>query len=245
MFVRFRQGTHRLQISLIETRRIDGKVRHEHIATLGSIEISPSVEARLAFWQRLHERLAKLANRVDAAMQGKILGDVHARIPMVTLDEQRAKQLENAEADEKFWTRLRDVNEATAEDQRALSAKAEQTASGLQAQAADAAANAATAKERAERIKRGEDVPGGIGKQQTYEDYERIFGKDVVRHMVKLAQVCEALGNETVLKVVMAEKERAERAAIRTLHRCIESTVADDEDEDEALQVSNSAPPGE
>ena len=54
----------RLQLSLIETRRCDGKVRHEHIASLGS-----SVAERIAFWTRLHERLAKLANRVDAATQ--------------------------------------------------------------------------------------------------------------------------------------------------------------------------------
>jgi len=30
---------------------------------------------------------------------GKVLGEVHARIPMVTADEQRALQMENAEAD--------------------------------------------------------------------------------------------------------------------------------------------------
>jgi hypothetical protein len=38
MFVRFRETGRRLQCSLIETRRVDGKVRHEHIASLGSIE---------------------------------------------------------------------------------------------------------------------------------------------------------------------------------------------------------------
>jgi hypothetical protein len=29
---------------------------------------------RIAFWGRLHERLAKLSNRIDATMQGVILG---------------------------------------------------------------------------------------------------------------------------------------------------------------------------
>jgi hypothetical protein len=29
---------------------------------------------------------------------------------MVTLDEQRALQLRNAEADERFWTQLRDMH---------------------------------------------------------------------------------------------------------------------------------------
>jgi hypothetical protein len=40
MFVRFRQTAQRLQASLVETRRIDGKVRHEHIAGLGSVEMA-------------------------------------------------------------------------------------------------------------------------------------------------------------------------------------------------------------
>ena len=76
MFVRFRQAGHKLQTSLIETRRVDGKVRHEHIAGLGSIILPPSVTERITFWQRLHDRLAKLANRVDPEMHGKVLGAV-------------------------------------------------------------------------------------------------------------------------------------------------------------------------
>src|SRR5215208_4526979 len=100
MFVRFRQTKYRLQVSLVETRRVGGKVRHEHVAGLGSVELPLSVEGRLAFWQRLHQRLGRLSNRIGASAQAKILGDVHTRIPMVTADEQRALQLENAEADE-------------------------------------------------------------------------------------------------------------------------------------------------
>jgi len=96
MFVRFRQYTDRLlQISIIETRRIDGKVRHELVARLGSVAVPPSVPDRLAFWQRLHERLAKLSNRVDAATQDKLLCQIHARIPMVIDDEQHNEQLDD------------------------------------------------------------------------------------------------------------------------------------------------------
>jgi hypothetical protein len=36
----------------------------------------PSVEAQMTFWQRLHERRGQALNRLDAAMQGKILGDI-------------------------------------------------------------------------------------------------------------------------------------------------------------------------
>ena len=95
---RYRQTESRMQVSLIGTRRVDGKVRHEHIASFGSVEDPPSVEDRMAFWQRLHERLAKQPPRWAA--QAKLLGDVHSRVPMVTLDEMQALKLRNAEADE-------------------------------------------------------------------------------------------------------------------------------------------------
>ena len=65
MFVRFRKMSHRLAISLVETRRIAGKVHSEHVASLGSVEMPLPVADRIRFWQRLHERLARLGNRLD------------------------------------------------------------------------------------------------------------------------------------------------------------------------------------
>jgi hypothetical protein len=41
MLVRFRETAAGLQGSLVETRRIDGKVRYEHVASLGSVPASP------------------------------------------------------------------------------------------------------------------------------------------------------------------------------------------------------------
>jgi hypothetical protein len=55
-----------------------------------SVETPLTVAGRVAFWQQLNGRLARLDNRLDAAAQGKIRGDIHARIAMVTPDEQRA-----------------------------------------------------------------------------------------------------------------------------------------------------------
>jgi hypothetical protein len=63
MFVRFRETRNRLQVSLVEARRIDGKARHEHVAGLGSIEMPPSIADRIAFWNRLHQRLARTVMR--------------------------------------------------------------------------------------------------------------------------------------------------------------------------------------
>jgi hypothetical protein len=98
MFARFRQTPYRLQISLVETRLVDGKVRHEHVASLGAIILTPSVADRVAFWARLHDRITNLSNRIGPEAQGRILGEIHARVPMVTPDELRALQLENAAA---------------------------------------------------------------------------------------------------------------------------------------------------
>jgi len=59
------------------------------LASLGSIETPPSVAACIKFWRELHERLAQLSNRLDAETRGKVMGAVHARVPMVTPDKQR------------------------------------------------------------------------------------------------------------------------------------------------------------
>jgi hypothetical protein len=95
MLVHFRETPYGLAMSLVETRRENGKVRREHVASLGSIETPPSVPVRIEFWRGLHERLDQLSNRLDTETRGKVVRAVHARVPMVTPDEQRALQLGN------------------------------------------------------------------------------------------------------------------------------------------------------
>jgi len=92
MFVPFRQQGRRLQPSLMQTRRVTGKICNEHIASLGSVDANVSVRERLAFWAKLPDRLARLGNRVGDEEHAKIYGALHTRIPMVTPDEQRAIQ---------------------------------------------------------------------------------------------------------------------------------------------------------
>jgi hypothetical protein len=73
MLVHFRETPYGLAMSLVQSRRENGKVRHEHLASLGSIETPPSVAARIEFWRRLHERLDELSNRLDAETRGKVM----------------------------------------------------------------------------------------------------------------------------------------------------------------------------
>jgi hypothetical protein len=225
MFVRFRQSRLRLQVSLLETRRIDGKVRNEHVANLGSVEMPATVACRLAFWARLHERLAKLSNRADAATQGKILGNIHARIPMVTLDEQRALQLENAEADEKWWTGLQDIGQSQVSGHKELVATTEQAIASGEAEIAKATAKVVAAKNRVERIKRGEDVPGGLGKPHTRQDFERElikagFTKSQLRHCSALAELTpEEDDFREAMDEIHRARHRSEHATIARLLR--------------------------
>jgi hypothetical protein len=118
MFVRFRAVRHRLVVDLIETSRIDGKVRSEHIARLGSVALpEPAALAeRVRFWRELKGRFreiaVRLANRVSPDDRRKTLAAIHARIPKPTeADEQaheRAIEIEKAQADLAYWERQRD-----------------------------------------------------------------------------------------------------------------------------------------
>jgi hypothetical protein len=103
MFVRFRKSSRRLDVSLVETRRVGGKVRQARVASLGSIALPLTVASRMDFWARIRQRIARLSNRIGGEDCNKILGVLFERIPMPTAEEQRALQLEKAKADAKFW----------------------------------------------------------------------------------------------------------------------------------------------
>jgi hypothetical protein len=103
MFVRFRERNGRLLLSLIENRRVAGKVRQEHVADLGAIDVPASADARAKFWPKLHERLSRLGNRIGPDRRGPILGAINARIPMVPIEDMPAVNRERAERNRKWW----------------------------------------------------------------------------------------------------------------------------------------------
>jgi hypothetical protein len=222
MFVRFRQNERRQQVSLLETRRTDGKVRNEHVASLSSVEMPHTIEARIVFWQRLHERLAKLSNRVDAATQGKILTDVHARIPMVTVDEQRSLQIRNAEADEQFWTTMRSMFEANSADLKQHADLTERKIADVKPQITNADVKAATARDRMARIKNGETVSGGLGKPQSREDIIASLGltKKDLRRFSAVHELCETESDfQKMMEELHRAHKRSENAAISRMLR--------------------------
>ena len=91
-------------MSLAESRRRDGKVRQEHVADLGSINLlDVSAEDRVAFWRKLHERMSRLGNRIDPAKLGAILAAINARVPMATVDELPAVRVKQAQRSLRQW----------------------------------------------------------------------------------------------------------------------------------------------
>jgi hypothetical protein len=218
MFCRFRSSTNRLQVSLISTARVEGKVRHEHVASFGSIAEPPSLADRVEFWRGLHERLAKLSNRIDSEQAAKIMASIHDRIPMPTPEDQRSVQREAAEADAKFWSNLAEMQADHIEGHKELVATAENTITLSESQRANAVVKAAEAKQRIERIDRGEDVPGSL-KPVDVEAICKAAGltTDDIRRAILVAKISEVGAWEEMRDETHKRRERSERAAIRAV----------------------------
>jgi hypothetical protein len=119
---------YRLLVSLIENRRVDGKVRQEHIADLGSIDghALPSIFDRLAFWHELDNRLARLSNRISADDAAKVRASVHERIPKPSAGDIERLELWNAGQEVEGWEKLRDGYQRLADDEQKAIAAFEQ-----------------------------------------------------------------------------------------------------------------------
>jgi hypothetical protein len=217
MFTRFRKTAHRLQVSLVETQRSGGTVRHGHVASLGSIGISPTPASRIAFWTKLHQRLATLANRIDSQSRGRVLAAVHARIPMPTPDDQRAVQLENAKADACFWATISDAQADQITSLKGIAASAAQRAAKRERATSDAADRARQAAERLARVERGEDV-GSIGKPMTRSDLIKALGLKPadLRDCIRVAEIGEG-GHDDLMAEIIKRQEQATRAASRAV----------------------------
>jgi len=163
MFVRFRRQYRRLNVSLIETRRVAGKIKTEHIAALGSVSTAepPPTRDRVAFYRDLKERLDRLMNRIDARQRKAIVSAIVARIPVPSKDEILAMQTAEADYDVDFWRKavddFREGGTFTVLQRRVLATVQQKIDDNL-AFAKIAETCAAEAAERADQLKRGEAV---------------------------------------------------------------------------------------
>jgi hypothetical protein len=167
MHVRSRLQHQRLQISLIDTRRIDGKVRQEHVASLGSVPPDPSVQDRVAFWTKVHPRLSRLDNRLDPATRGRIMGELHKLVPMVPLDAAVADKVTIATRNVETSISLRGMYQGMIDDQKGLLAEVQRAIAEGEAAVAKADEGVRRDQEKLRRLEAGEDVPVRLF---TYED---------------------------------------------------------------------------
>ena len=117
---------YRLNVSLVENRRVNGKVRQEHIAHLGAIdghllesffsEVDATVldkvkaadwqlrslRTRTAFWKDCNAKLQQLSNRLGPDTK-RLRMAIHARVPWVMEPERKQLELLEARAEAKLW----------------------------------------------------------------------------------------------------------------------------------------------
>jgi hypothetical protein len=128
-------------------------------------------------------------------------------------------KLENAKADERTWSAMRDMSAEQAHGQEQLSASAAAAAAKGREAAAAAKAQAAEASERVGRLERGDDAPGGLGKPIDVERAlrEAGFTKDDLRHIAHLTEAADVFGLERVSEALLKAKGRTERRVLRQL----------------------------
>ena len=116
------RAPYRLKVVLVENKRVNGKVKQETIAVLGSIEATllpefwdgisqeranelkaedwerRSIMERTAFWKGANHRLKQLANRLGPDLK-RIRMAAHARVPYPMEPERKKLELLEAKAD--------------------------------------------------------------------------------------------------------------------------------------------------
>jgi hypothetical protein len=176
VFVRFRQTKTRLQMSRIETRRVDGKVRHQHVASLGSIAMPFEAADRVALWAKLFERISKLSNCLDADAQRQIFDAIHARVPLMTQDDLRTLQRDNARTDVDRWTAMRDLTAGVVADKERLVVHLNEEIAEGKKLVADGDDRVKGAQGRIDAIERGEPVQGGLDKPEDIRAFLKSLG---------------------------------------------------------------------
>jgi len=201
MFARFRQVRDRLKVSIVETARTDAGVRQSHVASLGSVPLSPSPADRVRFWVRVHQRLATLSNRLDDKTRSAIMAALHARIPIPTAEDQEAAQNAGREANANLFATLRDKHRGLAEVHRQAAereAAAAEAVDGVE----DAHASRPMTPAEARRFLKSLGLTGAR-----------------LRHSRDLAALCERFGEDQVISMLVREGMEAEDRAIRRATR--------------------------
>jgi hypothetical protein len=175
---------YRLLVSLIENRRVNGRMQQEYVADLGAIDghmlpgfyagidptivgqitadgwSSASLEMRLDFWQNLNRILSRLSNRIDAATQQKIMDAINARISLPEIDEIERTPLRRAEHELATAENNRTSTLECVETHKQLAAHALRAAKNWQEHAEREAQQIALWRAEINRLKMGKPIAG-------------------------------------------------------------------------------------
>ena len=220
MFARFRDTGRRLQVSLVETVRDGGRVRHVHIAGFGSVGIPQTAADRIEFWTKLGARLLGLSNRIDGKARDAIIAAIAARIPLPERDDRQAVNLERAEANARFWETISADRDADVETDKARMEALAQSVARREADAAHAAEIARRAKERLAEVERGEMVTGVLPKPPTRKELIALVGGPArVRECQRVAEIHDLGGWDEMMSEIMKRHRQADAAAVRAVLR--------------------------
>jgi hypothetical protein len=219
---RFRETTRRLQASLVETHRSGSKVRHEHVAGLGSVPRPPSPSDRIVFWTKLRQRLDALSNRIDAAQREAICLAIVARIPPPTMDEFKADQLERAKVDAQSWDTIAEMQRDHVKGHKGLLASTQKAIAKLEPLAADTAQQAQGAKDRLARAERGELV-AGIKAPMTRKALLRLTGmtESDLRHAQRMNVIADQGGWDLMFDEEVRRKRLVEKRVVSELYHLL------------------------
>jgi hypothetical protein len=221
MHIRSRRHHRRLQISLIDTRRIDGKVRQEHVASLGSVPPDASVQDRVAFWTQVHPRLSRLDNRLDPATRGRVMGELHKLVPMVPVDTAVADKIKAATRNVKQSATMRDMFQETVAAKKAMVAKLQVDIAEGETHVANMADAVKRDEDKLRRLEAGEDVPV---REMTYAACRAIlkaagWTRSDFTHMERMQELDEAGFDEYLAERLRLEGDN--RREMRILNRVI------------------------
>jgi hypothetical protein len=164
MFIRVRKSKKRFRLSLVETRRIDGKVCAEHVASLGSIALAMTVADRVEFWKALNGRLPGLANHINPDDLRAIAG---AKVPAPSKMEVDVANLQEYAA---AWHSVADfLKPYEPKPPTPMKAAMQRDSAAIkEGQLRDAIRREQMAAERIDRVLRGEDA--GLKKPFSRDD---------------------------------------------------------------------------
>ena len=154
--------------------------------------------------------------------EGAILIAIHARIPMPTMDDHQAVQLEHARADARFWEALAEMHAERIEGHKEVLAPAQRAIAEAEPLAADTSAKARAAKDRLALVEKGEAV-AGIPVSMTRADLLRISGmtEAQLQHCQRVAGIAAAGEDRWRLMIDEEQRRKAkvEKTVVRQLHR--------------------------